>query len=343
MESEGASITHETSPIDIIVRATRYDDSSLRANSCPQHLQHCLLALLDTTPGLVMVWNRLGRLHYLNVMGRSMLGISRSDNLVTYRVTDFYSSRAYEKHLEQAVPACLKSGVWRGETTLIDRRNNEIAVSQLLLAHRNDELRDRDVTIFSCIAWDIRDHKSTERSLRYQATHDALTGLPNRALLMDRLKQAVLTAQRHGYLVAVLFLDLNNFKVINDELGHEIGNAVLRELGKRLTSIARAEDTVARYGGDEFIVVVPDLESPGDCDRVVSKIEEALCEPFVANGQELVVQASIGVAQYPHDGEDAESLLRRADSMMYRTKRAGKHAKGTDSGASSQLRSVVMN
>ncbi|MGH8221676.1 MAG: diguanylate cyclase domain-containing protein [Woeseiaceae bacterium] len=338
MNHEPAKLYSDLSPIDIISRAGA---RSVIGSSCPQHFRDCLLRTLDATPGLVMVSNRIGRLHYLNAMGRRMLGISPDDNLVSYRVADLYAARAFEQYLGRALPACISSGIWHGETTLIDRDGREVPVSQLLVAHRNEDLRDRDVTMFSSIAWDMRDQKRREQALRHQATHDALTGLPNRELLLDRLDQAIHGAQRHGYLVGVLFLDLDNFKAINDDLGHEAANVLLRELGQRLESSSRAEDTVARYGGDEFVLLIPDLAAVDDCARISQHISKALGDPFLVNGRKVQVKASVGVAIFPDDGEDAETLLQRADSTMYRSKRdlRGRRAPAA---ASRRLRSVVM-
>ena len=193
------------------------------------------------------------------------------------------------------------------------------------MAHNVGEDRG-DPPVLASIAWDIRPYKSTEEALRRQATHDALTDCPSRALLMDRLAQAMHRAERRGRMVGVLFLDLDGFKQINDTFGHETANQVLREVAERMRTHLRAEDTVARYGGDEFVLVVPDLTAASDVDRAVQQAREVLAEPVVVSGVRIPVGASVGVALYPLDGKDPETLLRTADSAMYQAKRAKKAA-----------------
>jgi diguanylate cyclase (GGDEF)-like protein len=184
------------------------------------------------------------------------------------------------------------------------------------------------MTVLSSIAWDMREHKSTEQRLRRQATHDALTDCPNRGLLMDRLEQALHSAERHRRVVGVLFLDLDGFKQINDTLGHEPANTLLRDFSQRLRARLRVEDTLARYGGDEFVMVVPEIGAPSDVEYVTRKVSQALGEPFVVAGKSIRLSASVGVAVYPQDGEDAETLLRKADSRMYRHKKRTKTRAG---------------
>jgi diguanylate cyclase (GGDEF)-like protein len=303
------------------VRGWLYGMDALDASGCSTLLRGCLLALVDATPGLVMVSSSKGQMLYMNVMGRQMLGFDRNTNLTTRRVFDLYSQRSCELLLEEAIPTCLQAGVWRGETTLLDRDKQEIPVSQVLMAHRVKEQDGRDTTVLSSIAWDIRELKQVEQRLRHQATHDSLTGLPNRALLMDRLGQAIHAAERNSTCVGVLFVDLDGFKEVNDTCGHEAANLLLRELAQRLQQRVRAQDTIARYGGDEFVLVVSDLTLPGDMNRVLQQVQEALAEPFQCGKESRRLAASIGVSMYPLDGQDAETLLQGADTRMYEQKR----------------------
>ena len=156
------------------------------------------------------------------------------------------------------------------------------------------------------------------------AYHDPLTGLPNRQLFLDRLEQAVHHARREELLLAVFFLDLDRFKIINDSLGHGIGDKLLRVVAARLTSILRESDTVARLGGDEFTILAPLVKSEDDAITVSRKVHEAIREPFVVDGRELFLTTSVGISMYPADGDDAESLLRNADAAMYRAKAQGR-------------------
>jgi diguanylate cyclase (GGDEF)-like protein/PAS domain S-box-containing protein len=171
----------------------------------------------------------------------------------------------------------------------------------------------------------IRRKRSEER-LMYLAHHDVLTDLPNRALFSDRLRQALFEANRQGRLVAVAFLDLDRFKNINDSLGHETGDQLLRGVADRLRANIRETDTVARISGDEFMLVLPGLNNVDDASRIAQKILASLSQPLMISGHELYVSASLGIAIYPHDAKDVEGLLRNADVAMYRAKETGRNA-----------------
>ncbi len=171
---------------------------------------------------------------------------------------------------------------------------------------------------------DITERKRAEEQVKHLAFHDALTGLPNRLLFQDRLRMAVLNAQRSEDRLATLFLDLDRFKVINDSLGHSIGDELLRRVAERLGSCVREGDTVARLGGDEFTVLVPGMADDEQAAKIARKILGVLRLPFVIDGRELFLTTSIGVAIYPTDGENAETLVRNADTAMYRAKEQGR-------------------
>ena len=172
-------------------------------------------------------------------------------------------------------------------------------------------------------ARDITERKRAEEQLRYQATHDELTGLANRALLQDRLEQSIHFANRSQRLVAVLLLDLDRFKVINDSLGHGFGDELLRSVARRLEQTVREADTVARMGGDEFVILLAEVAEGDDVGLVAKKILENLTRPYQIGDREITVTASIGVSLYPRDGADGETLLRNADLAMYRAKEDG--------------------
>ncbi len=161
-------------------------------------------------------------------------------------------------------------------------------------------------------------------SIAHRAYHDALTGLPNRYLLQDRLLTALPRARRAATRVAVLFLDLDRFKVVNDSLGHSAGDRLLGEVAKRLARHVREGDTLARFGGDEFTILVEAIHQVEDTAKVAQKLREALKEPFVLDGRELYVTASIGISVFPDDGFDAETLLKNSDIAMYRAKDQGR-------------------
>ncbi|BDT68664.1 putative signaling protein [Comamonadaceae bacterium OS-1] len=161
--------------------------------------------------------------------------------------------------------------------------------------------------------------------MSYMAKHDILTGLPNRALLADRLAQSMSLAQRHGQKVVLIYLDLDNFKHINDSLGHAVGDALLRAVAQRLNASVRQSDTVCRQGGDEFVLLLAEVDTVKDAARAAAMLVEVSAEPYIVDGHRLHVTASIGLSIYPDDGSDVETLLRNADTAMYHAKKNGRN------------------
>ncbi len=171
---------------------------------------------------------------------------------------------------------------------------------------------------------DITDRKRAQEQMEYQAYHDALTGLPNRLLFRDRITVALAHAKRHIRVAAVMFLDLDQFKLVNDTLGHTVGDRLLQVIGNRLVGCVRAEDTVARMGGDEFTILLADLSDRRGAAAVAQKVLEAIRQSITIDQHELYVTTSIGIAVFPDDGDDAESVLKNADRAMYRAKEVGR-------------------
>jgi diguanylate cyclase (GGDEF)-like protein/PAS domain S-box-containing protein len=172
---------------------------------------------------------------------------------------------------------------------------------------------------------DIDDQKKAQETIRYQAFHDNLTGLPNRKLFNDRLVQTIKIAERQQQQLAVLFLDLDRFKNINDTLGHGVGDKLLKETAQRLSKSVRSEDTVARLGGDEFIILLAEIKSSQDAVKVARKILKSFRPSFIIDDNELHITTSIGIALYPADGNDAATLTKHADTALYRAKEAGRN------------------
>jgi diguanylate cyclase (GGDEF)-like protein/PAS domain S-box-containing protein len=173
------------------------------------------------------------------------------------------------------------------------------------------------------VAQDITERKQREEEVRFLAYHDSLTGLPNRRLLDDRLKQALYSAQRRSRKLAAMLIDLDDFKKVNDSAGHRAGDAVLRGVAQRLGGCIRKADTLARQGGDEFVIVQSDPHDAADCEVVAQKVLRALAAPFEVEGASYRLGASIGIALFPSAGADADALLRAADAAMYRAKERG--------------------
>ena len=172
---------------------------------------------------------------------------------------------------------------------------------------------------------DITERRQTEQRIEFLAYHDPLTGLPNRVLLEDRLEQAIAQAERKHDSLALVFMDLDNFKKINDSLGHAAGDALLREVAQRLKQCVRDTDTISRQGGDEFVLILGGLHGSEGCLPVLTKVMERLQEPYVCEGNELSTSVSLGVALYPQDGDSFDILRKKADMAMYRAKEAGRN------------------
>jgi diguanylate cyclase (GGDEF)-like protein len=182
---------------------------------------------------------------------------------------------------------------------------------------------DNSIRNYVRVFTDISLLKETQKELEQLASFDTLTELPNRRLLQDRLVQGLLRAERRKVSMAVMFVDLDGFKGVNDTLGHDVGDLLLREVARRLSTCIRASDTIGRIGGDEFAVILEDALLPGDAEQIGERIVAAFTAPFMLKGQLVRTSASIGIAIYPQDGVDGESLLKNADVAMYKAKRKG--------------------
>ncbi len=182
-------------------------------------------------------------------------------------------------------------------------------------------LKEKEIVV---VYEDITERKRAEQQLAYMATHDILTDLPNRMLFNDRLNLALAQAKRNQQKLAMMWLDLDRFKLINDKLGHSVGDKLLQAVGDRLTGLLRKGDTVARMGGDEFLILLPEIAQVEDTDKIAQKVLEGFQETFVFDVHELHITTSIGVVIYPDDGEDADTMMRHADMAMYSAKQKGR-------------------
>ena len=213
-------------------------------------------------------------------------------------------------------------GHWEGEIWN-RRKNGELYAELLSISAIRDS--DNQVVNFVSLLTDISLQKAHEQELEHIARYDILTGLPNRALLADRLQQEMAHCLRRAKLLAVVFVDLDGFKQVNDMHGHDVGDELLIALSHRMKAALRDGDTLARIGGDEFVAVLTGLEQPKDCEIVLSRLLQAAAEPVATHGVVLRVSASIGVTLFPHDAADADQLLRHADHAMYQAKQSGKN------------------
>jgi len=208
------------------------------------------------------------------------------------------------------------------EWQIRDRQGEKMTLEVSIILIRDDENRPRG---FRGIARDITERRRAEKQIRYYAFHDFLTGLPNRNLLYDRVEIALANAARKNRGLAVMLLDLDKFKNLNDTMGHEAGDHILKGAAKRLQHLVRKGDTVARIGGDEFIVILTDVRYPGDAVNIAEKVIAAFKEPFFIDGREVRLTVSAGVSLYPWDGMDFDCLKRCADDAMYKAKDKGRN------------------
>lgn len=255
-------------------------------------------------------------------------------NAVGLRITGYEESEIIGKHFPELIRQDKRDDAIRffgrqfagrientySEYPIIAKDGREIWLGQ----NARLMIRDDRVAGFQAVARDITEMRKAKEQIHQMAYHDALTGLPNRLLFSDRLGIALAQAGRHQQCVAVMMLDLDHFKDVNDTLGHGVGDHLLRAAGERLTASLRKSDTVARFGGDEFVLILLDLKGEADVLPVAQKIVESFRSPFLIDGHHLMLTASVGIAIYPHNGKDETDLLRNADIAMYQAKNAGR-------------------
>ena len=272
--------------------------------------------ILETMHGAVIVEDMEGKIRVVNRVAQEMLGYGKAELLGA----DLASYVAYPAALVEKVRAGERATnhemVWPGSHGL----QFTVSVSASPLFDGRD---DSMVGIVS-VAHDITERKVMEQRFRQLALYDPLTGLPNRMLFYDRMNQLLALARRNSYVLALLYIDLDCFKEINDTHGHEVGDLLLKEAANRMTSALRKADTVARMGGDEFIGVCGRIAAAPDAGVVAKKMLDTLTRPFQIQGRECLIGASIGISLYPQDGDDLEALVNKADQAMYLVKMQGK-------------------
>jgi diguanylate cyclase (GGDEF)-like protein/PAS domain S-box-containing protein len=274
--------------------------------------------LAETAPCAIFIYQG-DRFRYVNPAAASITGYGREDfkdlvfwELVHPAFRDLVRERGLARQRGADVPS-------RYEFKIVRRDGEE---RWLDFSAGSVEFGGRPAALG--IAFDVSERKRAEEQIKSLAYHDVLTGLPNRLLFTDRLNVAVAQAHRMGQRLGILFLDLDRFKVINDSLGHGLGDRLLQAVAERLEAGVREGDTVARLGGDEFILLLPGIGRAYDVAKVAEKVLDSLRLPFRIEGRDLFVTASIGISLYPEDGTDAETLVKNADTAMYRAKEQGR-------------------
>ncbi|TAN45234.1 MAG: EAL domain-containing protein [Nitrospirae bacterium] len=224
--------------------------------------------------------------------------------------------------IQKIKDALLGNENWQGEI-LCRKKGRKTFPAWLIIAKFEDE-KDK-IQKYTTAFWDITRFKNNEKMLQEMAHFDVLTKLPNRSLMYDRLRQALTFASRYRQLIAIMLIDLDRFKEINDTLGHHVGDQLLVEASARLAGAIRKSDTAARMGGDEFLVILPDVGSATNAAHLAQKFNSLLASPFLLSGHDLYISASIGVTMFPNDGSDPDVLVKNADTAMYHAKAQGKN------------------
>ena len=276
--------------------------------------------VFETTAEAIMVTGADNRIKVVNPAFTAITGYA-SEEVVGKSPMILQSGHHGPDFYKELWASVKTTGCWEGEIWN-RRKNGEVYPEWLYITAIEDNQQNiiEYVGVFS----DITQRKQSEEKIRRQANYDALTGLPNRALFLDRLRAAIASARRENGKVALLFIDLDRFKVVNDTLGHTIGDKLLGQAAARLTACVREVDTVARLGGDEFTMILEDVGRGQDAAIVAEKIIESLSEPFWLDGNEVFIGGSVGITLFPTDAGDAATMLRNADMAMYRSKQAGR-------------------
>lgn len=285
----------------------------VRARRESERYAELLAALTD----FVALCDPSGQVTYLNRVAE--INAREIPVVGVRRLADFFDTASRGRLASDAWPEVITSGFWQGELTLACAPGITTAVSVSLATHEHAD----DERTVSVVARDISDIKAAQRALEVQATHDGLTGLPNRALLFDRVGHALERTQRGDYFVVLMFVDLDGFKEVNDRHGHDAGDEVLRGVASRLLDVVRLGDTVARLGGDEFVILSEGLPGEDVATQIAERIVQRVTEPFAVAGSLASIGASVGVA-FATPASSVAGLVKQADLAVYEAKRTGK-------------------
>jgi len=282
---------------------------------------HLAEKIIDSSPQGIMITDLAGRIVSVNPAFSRLTGY-RAEEAVGNTPSMLASGRHDDTFYQHMWGRITADGYWQGE--IWNRRKNGETYPELLTitAIHNEQ---GQLTNFAALFSDITELKENEQRVTNLAYYDPLTGLPNRRLFSDRLAMALAHAHRYHTRMAVLFLDLDRFKRINDSLGHEVGDRLLQQVASRLRGCVREDDTVARQGGDEFVTLLAEIDELADATQIARRMIESLRAPIEIGGNELFVSSSIGIAVYPDDGTSEELLLRNADAAMYEAKESGRN------------------
>ena len=277
--------------------------------------------LIDTMQQAIVVADREGLIQYVNDAFPEVLGYN-SEEVIGKNPLMLCAGHQDRNMVKAVTDAVRHSGHWEGEVTVVSKEGETHPFWVCINAVRG---RGGAISHYLGMIIDITALKQNEQRLLQMANYDMLTGLPNRSLMYDRLKQALSVSRRYGHSVAVMLLDIDRFKEVNDTLGHHVGDRLLTETAGRLMGCVRESDTIARMGGDEFLVILPEVGHPTNAAHLAQKFLEALSKPFALEGHDVYVSGSIGITLYPSDSDDMNMLIKNADTAMYHAKAQGKN------------------
>jgi len=315
------------------IRKKRLEDSHDEMQRRMKKSERLHRFLVNNSPDIIFILDQDGRFSFINSKVESVLGYRRSD-LLGEHITHIVDTEDQEKaryfferthsasSSERTINMALNSQ--SGNASETRKRHFELTMSKIDVGDVLEAEAGNRYEIYGT-ARDISDQIEAEEFINFQAYHDILTRLPNRSLFKDRLSVAITHAQRSQEKLAVMFIDLDRFKVINDSLGHTMGDRLLQSVSQRLLSCVRKGDTLSRFGGDEFTLLLPNIKNESTALQVAEKMLESIKTPFEIAGHEIYIGASIGIAVYPDAGEDIEALIKNADIAMYRIKSSGKN------------------
>ncbi|MES1942242.1 PAS/PAC sensor-containing diguanylate cyclase/phosphodiesterase [Salinisphaera sp. T5B8] len=277
--------------------------------------------VIDASLEGIIITDAATRIEFVNPAFTHMTGY-RQEEVAGHTPAVLSSGRHGPEFYERMWHSLKHNGYWRGEIWN-RRKNGQLYLELLTITAIRDE--EGEITNYAALFSDITHIRENEEQVRRLAYYDALTRLPNRRLLEDRLSLSMRHAHRQGQRLAVIFIDLDHFKQVNDSLGHAIGDELLLEVSQRLAAHLREDDTLARLGGDEFIVLLPNLDEPGEASLIANRLIGAISTPFKIEGHEFRVGCSLGVSFYPDDADSIDDLMRNADAAMYRAKQEGRN------------------
>ncbi|MGD8908052.1 MAG: diguanylate cyclase, partial [Chromatiales bacterium] len=289
--------------------------------SANQELTKLSLAV-EQSPASVVITDLNGRIEYVNPKYCEVSGYHQ-DELIGKETHILGNEIGNPKELEQRRNRLLNGEIWKGEFNS-RRKNGRTYWESAVITPIRDA--GGSITHLLAVKEDITERKAFEQKLLDQATHDQLTGLPNRFLAIDRLQQMLQHAHRLQNRIGVIYIDLDNFKTVNDSLGHAIGDDLLVQVSTRIWTHLRNEDTLCRLGGDEFMALIPNLKNPvGDLKVIIDRVIASLQSPFDLGGHKTTITSSLGIALYPEDGNNVSTLMSNADIAMYEAKRSGRN------------------